>query len=50
LTLKSAAQTNVQGSVVRLNGGGQPVVRAGDSVITAVGPGTIPGGNPTVLA
>jgi hypothetical protein len=49
LTLKSSAQTNIQGSVIKLNGGGQPVVRVGDSVITPVGPGTILGGNPTVL-
>ncbi len=51
LTLKAAGQANLQGSLVKLNGGSKPIARTGDMVALPVGPpGTVQGGNATVLA
>jgi hypothetical protein len=51
LTLKAAGQASLQGSLVKLNGGSKPLARTGDMVALPVGPpGTVQGGNPTVLA
>jgi hypothetical protein len=51
LTLKGTAVTNVQGSLVKLNGGGKPLARVGDIVLNPMGaPGIVQGGCPTVLA
>jgi hypothetical protein len=45
LNLRSSGEANLRGSVVKLNGGSQPVARLGETVVS----GIIQGGNNTVL-
>lgn len=50
LMLKSAGTANLEGALVKLNKGSQPLARTGDLVINPMGaPGTVQGGNGTVL-